>query len=43
MNLAVDEPAVPLASIQSSESGDLSGIAEISHDFRHIGRNGLEQ
>ena len=43
MNLAVDEPEVLLASRQSNESGDLPGIAEIRHDFRHTGRNGLEQ
>lgn len=43
MNLAVDEPEVLLASRQSSESGDLQGIAEIRHDFRHTGRNGLGQ
>lgn len=42
-NLAVDEPEVLLASRQSSESGDLQGIAEIRHDFRHTGRNGLGQ
>ena len=35
MNLAVDEPEVLLASRQSSESGNLQGIAEIRHDFRH--------
>ena len=38
-----DEPAVPLASRQSRESGDLSGIAVIRCVFRHTGRNGLEQ
>lgn len=43
MNLAVDEPEVLLASKQSNESGDLQGIAEIRHDFRHTGRNGLGQ
>ena len=40
---AVDVPAVPSASTQSSRFGDLSGIAEIRCVFRHTGRNGLEQ
>ena len=39
----VDEPAVPLASRQSRESGDLSGIAVIRCVFRHTGRNDLER
>ena len=43
MILVVDEPTVLLASRQSNESGDLPGIAEIRHDFRHTGRNGLGQ